>query len=452
MTFNELMQVFWRRKLLIAAVTVAVIGLAYGGTKLVSARYESTATLALSPKNLSNDLIFFGTLDAIMPVYADAATSRTTLDEAERKLGRKIDSVSVQSFKGTGLLKIKARSTDPHLAQKRAEAVTQALLARAESGDVGIQSLRLTELDRAGLPSAPVFPRTRLTLLVGALLGLGLGFGAALLRDNLTTRIETPDELAHATGIPVYAEVPAENAVLKLRRVDDLMENKRLRIVAEALRELRTNLLFSDDSIRSLVVTSPDGSHGKTTISFGLAVTLARAGTRTLLVDGDLRRGRIAELLQIERAPGLMDLLLEETTLEEAVRDTELDTLQVLTAGRLAGDPGELLTTEFPPLLTRLESDYEAIVIDATPVVPISDARVMARYADATLLVASAGRTRRRQLKTAIERLNLISVTPAAAVLNDSKNVRGSSYYTRPAGEGAEQLRPRSRTHRAAGR
>ena len=452
MTFNELLHVFWRRKLLIAAVTAAVIGLAYVGTKLVEPRYESTATLALSPQNLNNDLIFFGTLDAIVPVYADAATSQTTLNAAEQQLGSPVENVTVQTFKGTGLIKIKARSTDPEVAQRRAEAVAQTMVRRSASGDIGLESLELTEIDKATLPTDPVFPRTKLTLLVGALLGLGLGLGAALLRDNLTTRIETPDQLAHATGLPVYAEVPAENAVLKMHKVDDLTHNKRLRIVAEALRELRTNLLFSDDSIRSVVVTSPDGSHGKTTISFGLAVTFARTGTRTLLVDGDLRRGRLAELLEIERAPGLMDVLLDEVSLEGAVRETALDTLHVLTAGGRAGDPGELLGTEFPALLTRLEEEYEAIVIDATPVVPITDARIMARYADATVLVTSAGRTRRRQIKTAIERLNLISVTPAAAVLNNSRKVRGSSYYTGPAGEGAEELRPRSRTRGAASR
>jgi polysaccharide biosynthesis transport protein len=452
MTFNELLHVFWRRKLLIAAVTAAVIGLAYLGTKLVEPRYESTATLALSPQNVNNDLILFGTLDAIVPVYAAAATSHTTLDAAAQRLGRPVEGISVQTFKGTGLMKVKARSTEPQVAQQRAEAVAQALVERSRSGDVGLQSLQLTEIDKATVPTDPVFPRTRLTLLVGALLGLGLGLGAALLADNLTTRIETPDQLAHATGLPVYAEVPAENAVLKMHKVDDLAHSKRLRIVAEALRELRTNLLFSDDTIRSVVVTSPDGSHGKTTISFGLAVTFARTGTRTLLVDGDLRRGRLAELLEIERAPGLMDVLLDEVSLEGAVRETGLETLHVLTAGRPAGDPGEVLTNEFPILLARLEDEYEAIVIDATPVVPITDARVMARYADATVLVTSAGRTRRRQLKTAIDRLNLISVTPAAAVLNNSRKVRGSSYYTRPMGEGAEQLRPRSRTGGTASR
>lgn len=452
MAFNDLVRVLWQRKLLILLVTVGVIGASYGATKLITPQYESTATLALSPKNLNNDLIFFGTLDAIVPVYADAATSRTTLLTAQGQAGGSLGNITVETFKGTGLIKIKARSTSPDLAQRSAEAVASTLLDRTNSGEIGIPSLRLTMLDQAGLPTTPVFPRTRLTLLVGTLLGLALGIGAALLRENLTTRVETADDLSRNAGVPVFAEIPAESAVLKMKSPDDLVTDARLRVVAEALRDLRTNLLFSDDSIRSIVVTSPDGSHGKTTVSFGLASTLARAGTRTLLIDGDLRRGRVAQMLEIPRAPGLAEVLLENASLEESIRSTESDTLDVLPAGGHAGDPGELLTQEFPALLARLEQQYDAIVVDSTPVIPVSDARVTARYADATVLVARAGQARRRQVRAAVERLGLISVRPTAAVLNHSREVSESSYYIRPTPEAAEQRAARRARTRGAAR
>jgi receptor protein-tyrosine kinase len=366
-------------------------------------------------------------------------------------MGRPLADVRVQTFPGNGLMEIKARSTSRVLAQRTAEAVAQALLARSDSNEVGLKSLKLTELDPAALPTSPVFPRTKLTLFVAALLGLGLGLGAALLRENLTTKIESEDDLARVSGLPVYAEIPAETAILKLHSPEDLMINPRLRIVAEALRDLRTNLLFQDDTVRSIVVTSPDGSHGKTTVSFGLAATLARSGTKTLLIDGDLRRGRVAQMLELERVPGLMEVLLEEIPVEEAIRKTSDESLDVLTGGRRAGDPGELLTLKFPALLSWLEKEYEAIVVDSTPVVPVSDARVTARYADATILVARSGAARRRQVRTAIERLQLISVKPTAAVLNYSQTVRSSSYYMRP-GDEALPTRRLSRTRGAAGR
>lgn len=433
MALNDLVRMLWRRRLLIVSTAVLVVLLVYGATKLVSPQYEATATLEVAPKNVSNDLLFFGTLDAIMPVYADAATSRSTLDAAKASLAGELGSASVETFKGTGLLKVHGRSTIPELAARTANAVSASLVARTRAGNVGVSSLRLTLLDPAAVPTTPVFPRTKLTLLVGALLGIGLGLGAAFLRESLTTKVETAEDLAKVSTLPVFAEIPAEAGISKLHAPNELVEDPRLRVLAEALRDLRTNLLFTDETMKSIVITSPEGSHGKTTVSFGLAATLARAGTRTLLVDADLRRGRIASMLGLHPSPGLMDVMLEDATLEDAiVHSRHVETLDVLPAGALNEDPGELLTTSFAGVLARLEQDYEFVVIDSTPVVPIADARVIARFADATLLVAHAGEAKRRQVRTAIDRLALISVRPIATVLNYSRSIGGSSYYINP--------------------
>ena len=130
----------------------------------------------------------------------------------------------------------------------------------------------------------------------------------------------------------------------------------------------------------------------------------------------------MAELLELPRSPGLMDVLLGEADLAQAIRPTR-DDLDVLVGGRRSADPGELLTQAFPTLLGRLEREYDAVIIDAPPVIPISDARILARFADATVLVARAGTATRRQVRAAVERLELISVKPTAAVLNYSVGV-----------------------------
>jgi len=443
---NDLLRVFWQRKLLIVLVALAVIVPAFVATKLVTKQYESTATLGVTPKSAGPEaLTLFAILDQVVPFYAEAANSRTTLSAARARLGQQLGDISIETFKGTGLMKIKARSPSPRIAQLSAQTVAHVLVRRVNRGQVGTASYKLDVLDRASLPTAPVFPRTRLTLLVAALLGLGLGLAAALLRENLATKVETAEDLSAASGLPVFAEIPAETAVPKLHTADDLATQPRLHVVAEALRDLRTNLLFTDDSIRSIVVTSPDGSHGKTTVAFGLAATLSRAGARTVLVDCDLRRGRVAEMLGLPRTPGLMDVLLGETQLERVIRPT-VDGPDVLVGGRRTGDPGELLTQEFPAVLAELEREYDAVVIDATPVIPISDARIVARFADATLLVARAGTASRRQVRHAVERLALISVKPTASVLNHSGGVSRSSYYVRPTED------PESRSQRRLAR
>ena len=447
MDLNELIGVLWRRKWTILLTTAALVAVAVAAIRLVTPVYESTSTIALSPTDADQGLIFFGISDAVVPVYADAATSGATRDEAERRLGD-LGEISVQTFSGTPIIKLSARDPDAELAQRSAQAVTEVLLERAED-DIGISSLQLIQLDRPSVATEPVFPRTRLTIAVALLIGLALGIGLALLRENLTTKVDTPEELSRVSGAPVYGEIPSEAAVASLTAPEVLAENPRLRGVSEALRELRTNLLFSEESLSSVVVTSPEGSHGKTTIAFGLAVTVARAGTRTVLVDGDLRRGRVSELLQLERSPGLMEVL-KGSPLADVIRSTTLETLDVVTGGHRGGDPGELLTSEFPRILAQLQKRYEAVIIDATPLVPISDARIMARYASSVIVVADAATATRRQVRRAIERLSLISVEPTAVVLNNYKAPGGTSYYALP--EEIAKIRKSRRRSRLAGR
>ena len=426
---NEVIGVLWRRKWTILLTMSALVAVAVAGLRLATPVYESTSTIALSPTDADQGLVFFGISDAVVPVYADAATSGATREEAARRIGALAD-IDVRTFTGTPIIKLSARDPNPELAQRSAQAVTEVLLERAEE-DIGISSLRLLQLDRPIVASEPVFPRRGLTVAVALLIGLALGIGLALLRENLTTKVDTPEELGRVSGAPVYGEIPTEPAITSLNAPEVLGANPSLFGVSEALRELRTNLLFSEGGLSSVVVTSPEGSHGKTTIAFGLAVTVARAGTRTVLVDGDLRRGRISELLQIERSPGLMEVL-KGAPLEAVIRTTSLETLDIVTGGRRGGDPGELMTSEFPLILEQLQKRYETVIVDATPLVPISDARIMARHASSVIVVASAATVTRRQIRRAVERLSLISLEPTAVVLNNYKAPGGTGYYALP--------------------
>ncbi len=426
MSLSEFLEVLWRRKLIVVAVTIISVGVAIGALRLLTPQYEATSTLALKPTGNQDAIFIYNVIDNITPVFADAATAGTTLATAERTLGRPCD-ISVRTFEGSPIMKINARDSDRAVAQRCAQEVTEALLARTRSGELNVPDVVLTQIDRPARPVDPVFPQPTLTLAIALLLGLGFGVGAALLRENLTTKVETPEALARIAGVPSYAEIPNEPALTRVHSPQDLFDTK-FRIVAEALRDLRTNLLFKKGNLRSIVVTSPEGSHGKTTVSLGLAVSFARSGARTLLIDADLRRGRVSELLNVQRTPGLSEVLNGHPP-EAAIRHTALDSLDFLTGGTLGEDPGELLMSEFPALLHQFERMYDMVVIDTTPLVPVSDARIIARFGKATLIVASAATTTRRQLRTAVERLALISVQPTAAVLNNYRSPTKTTYY-----------------------
>jgi polysaccharide biosynthesis transport protein len=426
MDLRELLDVVWRRKVVVGVVALAVVGLAVGALQLVEPVYESESTLVLS-STADDDFSFFFALESIVPVYANAAGTRTTRELAEEELGSDLADISVETFEGTPIIEIKARSPDSENARDSAQAVSDALLEQVSRGTVGLESLEVTQIDEPTASTDPVFPQTNLTLAVAAVLGLAFGVAAAFVRESLTSRVETSEALSQLAGVPVYGEIRTAKGVDKLRSPEELATNTRFRGMVESLRDLRTNLRFAENGHRSVVITSPEGRHGKTTVAFGLAVTFARSGTRTVLVDGDLRRGRIAEMLKLPRAPGLMDAL-RGAPLESVIRRSSMENLDVLPGGRLAEDPGEMLLTQFANVLRQLEEMYDVVVLDTTPLVPVNDARVMASFAETTVIVASAEATKRRQVREALERLSLVSVQPTAMVLNRSKAPRGDYY------------------------
>lgn len=428
MTANDFLRVLWRRKLLVLVIAASQVALAYGGLQLVTPLYESTSSLQLKPRNTEQDsaLIFFGTLDSIVPIYTNAAASPSTRDVAASILGTDLPETSVEAAEGIPLIRLKARDADPEKARAGVQALTDALLERED--DFGLPFLTLQQLDRPARATEPVYPREKLTLAIAGLLGLALGAAAAFVRESLTTPVETPEGLSRLVGAPCFGEIPREPAVGRVTQPDDFATNPRLRTVAEALRDLRTNLLFAGGDIGSLLITSPEGSHGKTTVSLGLAVTLARGEARTVLVDGDLRKGRISELLGIARSPGLTEALTG-TPVESVVSGTTHATLDIVTGGTFIGDPGELLLAEFPAVLERLEELYDLVVIDAPPIGPVNDSRIMARFAKTTLLVASAAHATRRPVRAAVEQLSLIGIKPTAVVLNNVRLPSGRDAY-----------------------
>ena len=391
MNLTEILSVLWHRKLVMLGVTVLVIGCAVGALQLITPQYKATSTLALEPQKLGNDLLFFQTIDSITPIYAAAAESETTLAAAKAQNGGELADISVRTFAQSPIFKIDAQSTDASLAQSSAQSVTDVLQDRIKAGEVGISSLELTQIDKPTVPTSPVFPNKKLTIAVAVLLGLGLGVAAALLMERFTSRIRTRADLAEASGLPIYAELPRQESLSRV--TPELLTNSPgLRSINEALRDLRTNLAFAGNGeIETVAVTSPEGSHGKTTIAFGLAVAIARSGAKTLLIDADLRRGRIAEMLDIPRIPGLYEAMNGSALGPGVIRQTGLPNLDLITGGRLVSDPGELLATRFAQVLTELRPRYDAIVIDTTPVVPVNDGRVVANLTKATVLVASAG-------------------------------------------------------------
>ncbi len=285
--------------------------------------------------------------------------------------------------------------------------------------------------------------RGRVNVLLGALLGLILGIGAAFFLEYLDRTVRTSSDVESLLGIPVLGVIP------KLRRIQDgATESERgparslplvvaldpLDPAAEAYRNLRMNLMFmstEEQPIRTVVFSSPGPSEGKSTTAVNFAVMLAQQGQKVLMVDADLRRPSLHRALDVLREPGLTNLLIGDVDPRETIRPNVLPNLDFVPSGPFPPNPSELLNTKsMARILEELEGRYDQIVIDSPPVLAVTDAAALAVHADGVVLVLRSGETEQRAAERSVDQLRRLGVRVFGAVLNEvSAASPDDSYY-----------------------
>ena len=243
-------------------------------------------------------------------------------------------------------------------------------------GTSGSSAVTVVAGDSARLPTAPSSPNTRLNVALGALIGLALGIGYAVIRHVLDRRLRDPRDIERETGVAVVGTIPLDKDLAASRRVlvfDEVLGDSGSVIVAEALRELRTNLQFMsvDNPPRSIVVTSPVPGDGKSTTAANLAVSLAAAGEPVILIDADLRRPVISSLFGLPDGAGLTDVIAGRATVDDVSHRID-DTLMVIGAGRIPPNPSELLGSQRMRDLVKQLSASALVIID-TPAAAAGD-------------------------------------------------------------------------------
>lgn len=341
-----------------------------------------------------------------------------------------------------------------------------------ESGEVSEVNI----LQPALLPRVPINPSTPRTIAgVGALLGLIIGVVAAFIAETLDTSIGTIEDVEEYLEVPVVGIIPqmdieSMQEAMETRLggpVDIELVERRLRLsthfepqstLAESYRALRTNIQFAnlEKGAKVICLTSSSHQEGKSTTSANLAVTLAQAGNRVLLVDGDLRRPTVNRIFGLEREPGITDVILGNYTWREVVRTVTdimvgglgmddimmtagMDNLNIITCGVLPPNPAEITDsrrmTEF---LQEAKEAYDVVIVDAPPVLQATDATVLGTKVDGVLLVYKIGNVSRSALRRAKLQLDNVGVTTLGVVINglradvseDFKDLRYYSYYT----------------------
>jgi capsular exopolysaccharide synthesis family protein len=341
------------------------------------------------------------------------------LDLSPEQLASKIDAAAPSD---TVLVDITVRDPSPVAARDLANAVATQFArvvgdlerpARGQPSPVSMTVVRPAEF-----PASPVSPRPTLNVSLGVLLGLVLGVGAAVLRETLDTTVKSSEDLQKLTGSAALGVVTYDSGAQKNPLVSQL-DSRSGR--GEAFRALRTNLRFVDvdNPPRTVVVTSSVAGEGKSTTACNLAITLASAGVRVVLIEGDLRRPRVADYMGMEGAVGLTDVLIGRAALDEVLQPWGSSALSILTSGALPPNPSELLgSIQMGELIDVLRSRADIVLIDAPPLLPVTDAAVLARTSDGSILVVRHGRTTREQVTRALDTVNAVSGRLLGTVLN----------------------------------
>jgi capsular exopolysaccharide synthesis family protein len=334
----------------------------------------------------------------------------------------------------------RARASNEKIYLMIEERYNEAMITeQSEFGSVDI-------IDRAVIPDLPVSPKIKLNLLLGLLLGFGFGVGFVLVREKMYAKIQIPEDL-QKNGYDTLTSVSLMNHELKevakrnghVRIKDKNLDPHLITVTnplsptAEAFRLLRTNLRYAqvDHQANTIVLSSPNPGEGKTTVVSNMAISYAHAGEKTLLIDADLRRPSIAETFDLVDKPGLTEVLANEVPLSEAVQESVVENLDILTSGSIPANPAEILgSNKMKSLLDMLSRRYAVVLIDSPPILAASDPLVLSKLTDGIVLVVASGKTTVKELDLARDSLKRIGSRIIGVALNffNYRQAYGSSY------------------------
>jgi len=313
----------------------------------------------------------------------------------------------------------KAQETRKMYEEIKARYSETTLSAQVETNNVRIQDLAVE-------PKAPVRPNKQLNLLVGLVIGLLLGIGAAYLIESLDSSLKTREDIESVGQVNFLGLIPAveesDQVSEEGQAAPELYVHHQPRSsIAEHFRTVKTNLFFSKPSAKPkrILVTSPGPREGKTTVGMNLAAVAAATGSRTLVIDTDMRRPRIHRLMGMPRRPGIAEYYMGNQQAKRFVRGTVVPGLDVLTCGALFPNPVEIIESrKFWDMVEELSNEYEIVIFDSPPLLAVADAKIVCSMADAVLLVVRAGTTTKEELREALSMLSPVLNDDVGVVLN----------------------------------
>lgn len=445
MTLLDVVRLLKRSWRLIVVMTLVGIAVAAGFTMTRPTLYQAASTGYLIANTPGSGNVYDAQTSTTFAAnraqqYLPLASTKAVSDEMATILegsGVSASSIGVEIVPGSNILRVTAVGTSPEQSQARANAGVQAMAnvihrmetlnpSAADANEVGTfenlpqggtATVALVSFEPAAPPAAPFSPNWERNLAAGLLGGLVLGCAVAVLRKVLDSRIHTSRDIEQLTDAGILGVLPHAPELTKQRK----SQTTALGIASEPLRKLRTNLRFVrlDNPPRAIVVTSPNPSEGKSTVALNLARVLAQSGQKTVVVDADLRKPRIGQTLGLDSRVGLTQVLTGDVDLETALQSTDDSNLQVLTAGRVPPNPSEVVGSQhMAALIQQLRDSGLMVIIDAPPLLPVTDAGLLTAAADGAILVVRVGKTFKDQVEVAIKQLGNINDKLLGVVMN----------------------------------
>jgi polysaccharide biosynthesis transport protein len=329
------------------------------------------------------------------------------------------------------------------------------LLTRLKEAGVsaGLRASNVRIVDGAEVPEKPVRPRTTLNLALSLVFGLMSGVGLAFFQEYMDSSLKNVEDITRYLKAPTLGLVPkmaslhggrgygysgysrkkAEALGEKPPNVDLIVHEAPSSLMAEAYRSIRTSLLLSspDHPPRSVLVTSAIPSEGKTVTAINIGISLTQMGARVVVIDADMRKPRVHSVFALKDTIGLSSVLTGAATLKDAILQSAIPNLFVLTCGPLPPNPGELIVANrFRQLVQILPQYFDYVIFDSPPIANVSDARILASMCDSTILVVKALSTSHHQACTAVDHLRESRARLAGVVLNDVDVRAVGSYYS----------------------
>ena len=444
MSLRDYWFVVRKRWLLIVSMLLISTSAGVAATLLATPMYASTTRVFVATQasgSISDAATGSTFTQQRVKSYADVVTSPTVLDPVIKSLGLEgiaaalPDRITATVPLNTVIIEITVLDESPFQAANIANAVsdslTNAVNKLEQPVDGALAPVRLSTVQPGNIAAVADSPKPLLNIALSIFIGLVIGVGIAVLRESLDLRVRRIEDVISVTQSNVLGGIAFDPDTAEHPLI---VHTSPKSVQAEAFRQLRTNIQFVEaaEGRKSIVVSSSISNEGKSTSCCNLAIALADTGAKVLLIDGDFRKPDIHKIMGVEGAVGLSNFLIGQVKLEDVIQPWGAGTLDVLPGGQIPPNPSELLGSKaMIQLLADLEGKYDTIIIDAPPLLPVTDAAVLSKITGGIMMVVAVGKTTKPQLQGAVNHINGVEGKLLGVLLNmiPTKGADAMSYH-----------------------